>query len=269
MKYAEMFIGNNIKNYYSIMNGANMIQGISLAVSGMTTQMQKQDQIANNLANINTTGFKQSGLFNKSYEKYLNNDEHKPYANRELKPDEVYVDFQEGPMKKTGNKLDMMIKGSGFFTVMTPNGVRYTRNGNFSLNADGFLITSDGNKVMGKNGFIRFRMDQNEEIRVNISGEIIQGDEQREELRIVDFKKPYRMLRDGNSFFKPQLPDNPVVKSPGFVVKQGYLEGSNANPIENMVKMIGAFRNYEADQKALQAQDQTLDKAVNSVGRLG
>ena len=251
------------------MMGASMIQGITLATQGMTTQMQRQDQIANNLANINTTGFKQSGLFIKSYEKYLSNDEFKPNVNRELKADEVYVDFREGPMKKTGNKLDMMIKGSGFFTVMTPNGVRYTRNGNFSLNADGFLITSDGNKVMGRNGFIRFRLDRNEPIRVNISGEIIQGNEQREILQIVDFKKPYRLLRDGNSFFKPQLPDNPIVKSPGFVVKQGYLEGSNAGPIENMVKMISSFRNFEADQRALQAQDQTLDKAVNSVGRIG
>ncbi len=245
-----------------------MIQGIKTAVQGMTTLMQKQDQIAHNLANINTTGFKQSGLFIKSYEKYLNDENLDPYANREIKTDEVFVDYREGPMKKTSNDLDVMIKGSGFFTIMTNRGVRYTRNGNFSLNPDGFLVTSDGSKVMGKKGFIRLNM-RDGKVRILNSGEVIQDDMEKETLKIADFKKPYALLRDSNSYFKPQLPDNPVLDSPGFILKQGYLEGSNADPIRNMVSMIKAFRNYEADQKALLAQDQTLDKAVNSVGRVG
>ncbi len=245
-----------------------MIQGIKLAMQGMTSQMQKQDQISNNLANINTTGFKQSGLFVKSYEKYLNNDENKVFANRDIKVDEVYVDFREGPMKKTGNNLDLLIKGSGFFTIMTPNGVRYTRNGNFSLNPDGFLVTSDGSKVMSTEGFIRIDRDGGK-MQVNTNGEVLQDDMSIGELRIVDFKKPYRLLRDGNSYFRPELPNNPVVNSPGFLMKQGFLEGSNASPVQNMVEMIRAFRIYEAGQKAMHAQDQTLDKAVNSVGRLG
>lgn len=244
-----------------------MIQGISLATQGMSALMKKQDQIANNLANINTTGFKQSNLFIKSYEKYLGNDVREPFANREIKADEVYIDYREGSMKKTGNDLDFMIKGSGFFTIMTPKGVRYTRNGNFSLNPDGFLVTSDGSKIMSKSGFIRFHKDGGK-IRINHDGEVLQGDEITGKLKIVDFKKPYRLLRDGNSYFRPQLPDNPVVKSPGYIIKQGFLEGSNVNTIRNMVQMISAVRNYEADQRALQAQDQTLDKAVNSVGRL-
>lgn len=244
-----------------------MIQGLTLGVQGMTPLIQKQDQIANNLANINTTGYKQSGLFISSFEKYLTNDEHKPFANREIKPDNVYVDFSEGPMKKSGNDLDMLIKGSGFFTVMTQNGVRYTRNGNFSINADGFLITNDGSKVFGNNGFIR--LNGKGSVKINSSGEILQGNVTKDFLRISDFKKPYKLLRDGNSNFKPQLPNNPVIPSAGFVIKQGFLEGSNANPIQNMVQMIRAVRNFEADQRAIQSQDQTLDKAVNSVGRLG
>ncbi len=245
-----------------------MIQGIKTALQGMTSQMQKQDQIANNLANINTTGYKQSGLFVKSYQKYLANDEQQPFANREIKADEVFVDYREGPMKKTNNDLDLMIKGSGFFTVMTPRGVRYTRNGNFGLNPDGFLVTSDGSRVMSTEGFIRVDRDGGR-IQVNTDGEVIQDDNSLGELRIADFGKPYRLLRDGNSYFRPELPNNPVRKSPGFLIKQGFLEGSNAGPVQNMVEMIRAFRVYEADQKALQAQDQTLDKSVNSVGRVG
>jgi flagellar basal-body rod protein FlgG len=245
-----------------------MLQGITLATQGMSVLMQKQDQIANNLANMNTTGFKQSNLFISAYEKYLNNDEMKPFANREITADEVHIDFREGPAMQTGNDLDLMVQGSGFFTVMTPNGVRYTRNGNFSLNQDGFLVTSDGSKVMSTEGFIRFDRDGGT-MRANTNGEILQGEIPRGVLRIVDFKKPYAMLRDGSSYFKPQLPNNPVVQSAGYVIKQGYLEGSNAGSIQNMVEMISTHRNYEADQRALLAQDQTLDKAVNSVGRLG
>ena len=245
-----------------------MIQGIHLATQGMSMLQDKQDQIANNLANINATGFKQSHLFVQSYQKYLKNDNQEPFVNEEVKPDEVYIDYQEGPMKKTGNDLDLLIKGSGFFTVMTPDGVRYTRNGNFSIDSDGFLVTSDGSKVMSTDGFIRIEQDGGP-IRFNLDGEVLQGDESKGVLQISDFKKPYKLLREGNSYFRPQLPDNPVIKSPGGIIKQGFLEGSNANPIQNMVEMIRAFRNYEADQKALQAQDQTLDRAINSVGRVG
>ena len=244
-----------------------MIQGITLGIQGMTPLIQRQDQIANNLANINTTGYKQSGLFIGTFQKYFTNDEHEPFTNREIGPEAVYIDYSEGPMKKTGNNLDVLIKGSGFFTVMTQNGVRYTRNGNFSINSDGLLITNDGSKVLGKNGFIRLNSQGN--VKINSTGEILQGNESKGSLRITDFKKPYKLLRDGTSYFRPQLPDNPVIPSTGFYIKQGFLEGSNVSPIKNMVEMIRAVRNFEADQRALQAHDQTLDKAVNSVGRIG
>lgn len=244
-----------------------MIQGLHIATQGMTTLMQKQDQIANNLANINTTGFKQSGLFARAYQKYLDDDERRVFANRQVKADEVYIDFREGPSRKTGNPLDLAIRGSGFFTVMTPNGVRYTRNGNFAIDSKGFLVTSDGAKVMGRDGYIR--LDKAEKpVRVTVTGKVMQGSEEVGVLRIADFEKPYRLLREGSSHFRPQLPDNPVRESPGFQIKQGFLEGSNVNVIRSMAQMITAFRNYEADQRALMAQNETLDKAVNQVGRV-
>src|SRR5271169_1226580 len=115
-----------------------MVQGIYLASMGMTPLMDKQDQIANNLANINTTGFKQSGTFIKAYQKYLANDQHQPFANSEIKTDETYIDYSPGTMQKTDSPLDVYIQGSGFLTVMTPSGIRYTRNGNLSLNSEGF-----------------------------------------------------------------------------------------------------------------------------------
>jgi flagellar basal-body rod protein FlgF len=244
-----------------------MIQGIYLASQAMTPLLDKQDQIANNLANIQTTGFKQSGLFMKTFQKFLANDENQPAVQNEVKPDEVYVDYKEGSMIKTDSAFDVFIKGSGFLTVMTPNGIRYTRNGNLSLNADGMLVASDGSRIMGNNGFIKID-DRSGPVSINTEGEVIQNNEKIEQLRISDFKKPYRLIREGSGYFKPQLPDNPIVASQGYAIKQGFLEGSNVDVIANMVNMISSYRNFEADQKALQAQDDTLDKAVNQVGRL-
>ena len=244
-----------------------MIQGIYTATRGMTPLMQKQDQIANNLANINTTGFKQSSLFIKSYRKYLANDLQQPFANRDIKADEVYVDYREGPMKSTKEPLDLLIKGSGFFTIMTEEGIQYTRNGSFSLSPEGLLVASDGSKVMGTEGFIRVEYDK--PVTVTDKGEVLQGDELRGVLKIADFDKPYAMQRCGETRFRPLLPDNPARLSMGCVIRQGYLEGSNVDMIRNMVQMISSYRTFEADQRALLAQDETLEKSVNQVGKVG
>lgn len=243
-----------------------MIQGLYTASRGMTPLMQKQDQIANNLANINTTGFKQSGLFVKSYQKYLANDQQQPFAEQDIKADEVYIDYREGVMKQTGGTLDVFIKGSGFFTILTSDGPQYTRNGNFAVDSEGLIVTSDGSKVLGTEGFIRVEL----ELPVSISeqGEVLQGGESRGFIKVSDFEKPYTMLRSGNSLFRPELPGTPEVPSSGYLLRQGYLEGSNVDMIKNMVQMISSYRTFEADQKALQAQDETLDKAVNQVSRL-
>jgi flagellar basal-body rod protein FlgF len=243
-----------------------MIQGIFTASQGMTVLLQKQEQFANNLANINTTGFKESGLFAQAYQKYLANDQLQPYANREIKPDEVHINFTEGPMNKTDNPLDCTIRGSGFFTIMTPEGVRYTRNGHFSTSSDGFLVDGQGARVMSTEGFVR--LDKMEPVLVSAEGRVMQGNDTKGQLRIADFQKPYKLTREGDSYFKPVLPDNPEVASTGFGIRQGFLEASNVNTIRNMVQMIASFRNYEADQKALLSQDDTLAKAVNEVGKV-
>ena len=188
-----------------------MIQGIYTASMGMTPLMQKQDQIANNLANINTTGFKQSGLFIKTYQKFLSNDQHQPFVNEQMKPDEVYVDYSEGPLKQTNSTLDMAIKGSGFFTIMTDNGLQYTRNGNFSLSPEGLLVCSDGSMVMGTEGFIRVERDL--PIAISEKGEVIQRGESKGVIKVTDFKKPYNMYRCGENRFRPLVSSEDFVKS--------------------------------------------------------
>ncbi len=243
-----------------------MLQGIEFTAQGMTAMSAKQNQISNNLANINTTGYKRSGMFLRAYSRFVKNDQMEPFVNREIKADEVYTDFSEGPAKKTGGKLDMMIEGSGFFTVMTPYGTRYTRDGSFSLDSNGYMVTTDGSKVMGKEGFIQ--LEDTKGVNITGSGEVIQDGDTQGELLIADFRKPYKLLREKNGYFKPEIRDNPVVESPGFKIRQGFLEKSNVNPIKGMSEMISSYRNYEAQAKAMRAQDETLDKSVNSVGRL-
>jgi len=242
-----------------------MIQGLYLASQAMTVMMDKQEQVANNLANINTTGFKESSLFAQTYQKYLADDQLNPKTQSEIKPDQVYVNYSEGTAKKTGGSLDLLLKGSGFFTVMTPDGVGYTRNGNFALDPEGFLVTNEGNKVMSTEGYVK--VDTTKPLTFGNKGEIYQEDGLKAVLKISDFEKPYRLERTGSSFFRPALPDNPVIQSAGYEIRQGFLESSNVNIIKNMVAMITAFRSYEADQKAAQAQDETLQKAINDVGR--
>jgi flagellar basal-body rod protein FlgF len=243
-----------------------MIQGIYTASRGMTPLMQQQDQIANNLANINTTGFKQSGLFIKSYNNLVANDLLQPFNNSDIKADQVYIDYREGPMKATNAPLDLFIKGRGFFSVMADDGVYYTRNGNFSLDPDGLLITSDGSKVMANDGFIR--VDKDTPVTITENGEVTQKGEIKGVLKIVDFETPYTFQRSGESRLQPLIPSSGEKSSAGFSIRQGYLEGSNVEMIRNMVQMISLYRNFEADQKALQAQDETLDKAVNQVGKV-
>jgi flagellar basal-body rod protein FlgG len=233
----------------------------------MTPLADQQDQIANNLANINTTGFKQSSLFAKSYHKFLENDQLQPFAENDIKADQVFVDYREGPMKSSKSPLDCCINGTGFFAVSAPDGIQYTRNGNFSLDPQGMLVTSDGSKVMGTEGFIR--VEQEFPVTITERGEVLQNAESKGFLKIVDFEKPYSMRRCGESRFVPLLPGAPEQQSAGYVVRQGYLEGSNVDMIRNMVRMIGTYRTFEADQKALQAQDETLDRSVNQVGRIG
>jgi len=244
-----------------------MIQGLYTATRGMTPLMQQQDQIANNLANINTTGYKQSGLFIKSYQKYLSNDLMEPFANQDIKADEVYIDYREGTMKTTNQPFDLFIKGSGFFKIMSDNGIQYTRNGNFSLNNEGLIVTSTGARVMGEEGYIR--VERNRPVTITEEGEVLQDNDTKGKIAIVDFEKPYTLKRNGDSCFTPLLPDNPGIQSKGYLLKQGYLECSNVDMVKNMVQMISSYRTFESDQKALQAQDETLEKAVNQVGRIG
>jgi flagellar basal-body rod protein FlgF len=248
-----------------------MIKGIFSSASGMQPHSIKLEIIANNLANIDTTGFKKDNAFLQ----VLNQQEvlkRQGAGLGELAALDAreFTDYTQGSFNTTNNPLDVAIHGNGFFTVNTPQGVRYTRNGNFSLGQDGTVQTTDGYPVLGTTGELRisnWSKVSSGGITISPHGEVMVDKVSVGQLRVVDFPKPYDLEKTGASLFMPKENVVPVEVEPNTMIKQGMLEESNVDAIEEMVAMIDLNRSYETDQRMTTIQDGTLDKAME-VGRL-
>jgi flagellar basal-body rod protein FlgF len=247
-----------------------MIKGIYSAEASMKPKMAKLEVIANNLANINSTGFKKDKLFVQ-----ILKDSAASQATGDGDLDgakiERAVDFSDGVLNQTGNPLDLAIQGRGFFVVDTPLGLRYTRNGNFKLAADGTVTTAEGFAVMGMGG--KIQVPQKEKLQqgvitVSETGEIVIDKDIVAKLRIVDFDNLGTLRKDHQSFFATSGTEH-IIEGASMTpsVKQGFLEGSNVDGIEEMIAMIELTRGFEADQKMITSQDATLDRAME-VGRV-
>jgi flagellar basal-body rod protein FlgF len=179
--------------------------------------------------------------------------------------DDVYIDLSQGQLQPTEQPLDVALEGDGFFVVSTPDGERFTRNGSFSLTPEGTLVDSDNNPVLSDAGPI---IINGEDIAIGQDGNIFVNGVETARLRVVDFAKPYDLKKVDGGFLMPEDETAKPTPATNFSIHQGYVETSNVNIIENMVDMIISFRAYEAGQKAIHAQDETLDKAVNDLGRV-
>lgn len=248
-----------------------MLRGLYTASSGMIAQQKIVDVLSNNIANVNTSGYKKDTVTTMAFPNFMvfkNGGDNVPYngyiGNMDygVLVETFNTNFSEGNIEKTDGKLDFAIDGSGFFTVSTPNGIRYTRDGSFTLNSNGYLVTKDGYYVMGQNGPIQLN---NGDISVDDFGNISLNGQTVNKLNIVDFSNYSTLRKEGNNLFFTI--GGQAIPASG-AVKQGYLEGSNVNPVDEMVTMISAMRTYEANQKTVSAFDETLDKAVNEVGRI-
>lgn len=245
-----------------------MIKGLYTAASGMHSSMRRQDIISNNLANLNTTGYKKGTAVNKSFsEKMISRMDSESVAIGRLGSgtaiDEVSTDHSAGAFKETGNSMDWAIKGEGFFTIQTPQGQRYTRNGNFTINNDNQVVTQQGYPVQGENGFLE--VPDGAEVAINENTLLANGEEVGQ-IQLRSFADKTGLVKEGKNLFRrtPQA-GNPFEAAGS--IKEGFIEGSNVNPIEEMTKMIQNSRTYELDQKMMQITDQTLDQAVNQVGK--
>ncbi|MBM7557001.1 flagellar basal-body rod protein FlgF [Halanaerobacter jeridensis] len=245
-----------------------MIKGLYTAASGMQSSMRRQEIISNNLANTNTTGFKKETAINKAFpEEMMNKIDTQSKEIGTLgngtAVDEVDTDHSAGKFKQTGNSMDWAIKGEGFFVVQTPQGERYTRNGNFTVDNQNRVVTQQGYPVRGKNGFLEVQEGGNVAIDDNtllVNGQEVGG------IRIRSFADKSGLAKEGENLFRRTPEAGNQFNATGKVQK-GFVEGSNVNPIEEMTKMIQNSRTYQMDQKVIQINDQTLDQAVNQVGR--
>jgi flagellar basal-body rod protein FlgG len=243
-----------------------MVKGLYTASEGMKANLRKQEIQSNNLANVNTTGFKKGELFTRAYLDYVNNDLNQPFVNDEHTIDEVIVDYTPGAMVNTGNKLDVAIEGKAFFAVQNSSGeVNYTRNGAFTIDSEGHLSTLNGEKLIGETG--RPIEIAGKNVMISDDANVVVDGQIANKIKTVEFKEPYNLIKNGSHLYAPSN-QTEMLESATVKLRQGHLEGSNVNPVESMVKMIAGFRNYEADERAMQASDQTLNKAVNEVGRI-
>jgi flagellar basal-body rod protein FlgF len=248
-----------------------MIKGIGTSGTALIPMMTRLEVIANNLANANTTGFKRDNLFTE----LLSDAQVKAaQAGGDLSGTlaRQYSDFSEGSIQQTNNPLDMAIQGEGFFTVDTPRGVRYTRNGAFTVSREGMLTTKEGYSVLGTNGAVSFPDPQSlahADIVVTANGEISVDKKPLATLRIANFDNALQLKKEGSSLFilssgverRMDPSSNPAT------VRQGHIEESNVDSIAEMMEMIEITREFESDQKTVQAQDSTLEKALD-VGRV-
>jgi flagellar basal-body rod protein FlgG len=255
-----------------------MIKGIYASGTGMRPRMLRMEVIANNLANISTTGFKKENLFIAMLENVGEaNTAAQGKATGTGNIDLVgldareYTDFSEGGLHQTNNTLDLALQGPGFFAVDTPQGVRYTRNGNFTVTIDGTIVNAEGYPLIGKDGKIQIpdvHKMASGDITIKEDGEITIGGKLVGQVKVVTFQDTSKLKKEGASLFSSPDAAKEIDPSEGHTsVRQGYLEESNVNGIDEMVQMIDLSRNFESDQKMMKSQDETLQRG-NEIGRL-
>ena len=257
-----------------------MLKGLYTAYTGMIQEQQRMDNLANNLANADTTGFKKEGLTSQSFDAVLvdkiRDDSEHFYARRigqanpGVKIGESYVDFSEGSFQVTDVPYDLALGGKGFFTVQYTNkkgetSTMYTRDGNFQLTEDGHLVTTDGDPVLDRNNR-QIVVDMTKDFVVDQEGFIIQDGKNVAQLQITDFDDYNYLEHFGENYFYPV--DGATMRNATAQVFQGYLETSNVQVVSEMVEMITVSRQYEANQKVIQTYDTSLQTATQ-LGRIG
>jgi len=252
-----------------------MLRGLYTSAIGMTTQMNRMDVLANNIANVDTTGFKRDTVVTRSFSDELMariNDRTDIAGARvigTIRPgvfiDDIFTDFTSGSMQMTYGTFDLALTDRGFFVVedFERNGdrvERFTRDGAFTLNSDGVLVTKDGFRILGERGEITVPPG---EVVISDRGEILVNGEYIDTIRVVNFEDLHTLRNHGHNLFNST--DRSVITAYDGLVMQGTLERSNVNPVREMVEMITVTRAYEANQRMVTIHDNILGRAVNDI----
>lgn len=270
-----------------------MVRGWYTAASGMNAQQKRLDAISNNLANVDTTSYKRDVTVSKNFPELLlrrmeDDGVYKnPFGSADMAPiigkiglgvelNELFTDFNQGSFKPTGGDADFALEGKGFFAVETPYGERYTRNGNFTVGVEGFLMTKEGYPVLGENGRLflqdtKFTVNKNGEVWVRPISNTDADPVLLDRLRLVTFENDRFITKQGSSLFKDSAVSGPALPAEGNErpkITQGYIEASNVNVVNEMVQMIEVNRAYEANQKTIQAEDTMMSKLWSETVRI-
>ncbi|MGQ9812210.1 MAG: flagellar basal-body rod protein FlgF [Dissulfurimicrobium sp.] len=233
------------------------------AIEGANILERKLQLTSNNIANASTIGFKKQSM---TFEEYLllQVDSTKRTAKGEV----VWSDMSLGVMKQTNNPFDFALEGDGFFVVQTPEGVRYTRAGNFTLDSQKQLVTQQGYPVLGGGASIILDDTTGKGVWLSKDGRFWVDESEVGQLDVVNFENPQALERMGGNLYAATLGSGQAtpVDTP---IKQGFIEGSNVNPVEEMVNLIDIYRAYEVQQKTMKTIDQMDAHAANDIGKVG
>lgn len=256
-----------------------MVKGLFTAYTGMINEQHRMDVLTNNLANASTVGYKKEGATSQAFDEVLalkikdttDPAKVKPLGGISLgvKIGENYTNFSQGSLRETGNTYDIALSGNGFFSVEFRNkagqtSTKYTRDGNFTLNREGYLVTKDGDFVLGTNG--RIKLDPLQVAFIDKNGGIYQGNQLVATLDITDFEDYNYLEHYGENYYQPV--NGAKEKAGEYQTISGYLEMSNIQVVSEMVEMISVSRAYETNQKIVQAYDSTLEIAANQLGKV-
>ncbi len=257
-----------------------MLKAIYTAALGMMPQQTKLESAANNIANAQTTGFKREGVFQQSLIEARDNlhnvagdiEQDDPRSSR-------YADFAQGSFEKTDNPFDLAIDGKGYFMLLDENGDEsFTRAGRFALAADGSIVAPDGKALLGDGGplvipeFLTRRTspqdEQPLELRVRETGEVFVNQEFLGRVQIVDIQNPQTMQRlSGTQFAPTEETFFNAIPAEDLHLKQGFLELSNVDIVQEMVEMIHLQRGFELGHRVINTNDGTLERSIE-IGRV-
>ena len=246
-----------------------MLSGIYACASSLEALQQQQEIIANNLANVNTTGFKRSkGMF-RSFEEILRTQggaSDAPALGGTAPFLMSEISFSPGRISPTGGRLDLAIEGDGFFVLESPNGPRYTRKGAFTLSSDGTVVNANGWPLMSDNGHIIVPPGSPDFV-VEGDAKVHAGRVHLGRIMIVNIEDTSTLVRAENASFATSDPSMAPPPSDTARLRQGYLESSNVDVIEELVAMIATTRSYEVTQRMVSQQNETLGKLTSQAAQ--
>lgn len=267
-----------------------MIKGLYTAYTGMANEQRRMDVLTNNLANATTTGYKKEGMVAQSFDEKLAIKIKDTSYGRKLvkgigditfgvKVGETYTDWSTGSFQITDKPSDVAIAGNGFYAIEFTNkagetSIKYTRDGAFTVDNEGYFRTVDGDYLLNDGGAMgsaygagnRVQIDPVVDYSIDKLGNVYQNGDIVATIGLVDFENYDYLTKYGENLYDLD-PDGTIMAATG-QFEQGVLESSNVSVVDEMVNMITIQRAYEADQKVIQTVDSTLDKAVNQVGKL-